>query len=162
MGSYTLSNTMPTPLRFSIARAVSKDSKIQKSLAFLPLRMLSTYSLFQGLDALKAKMLTPLEVSSLMYPMNSDGWCPHVCSNRLQSINCSPRRYSSACDRRLWNSSRMCGCVCLCACYLCIYVYLLKIKLRISDFQHFHRLAGHRLSAHILSLPNMVDEHVSK
>ena len=47
---------MPTPLRFSIARAVSKDSKIQKSLAFLLLRMLSTNSRFQGLDALKTKI----------------------------------------------------------------------------------------------------------
>ena len=66
---------MPTPLRFSIARAVSKDSKIQKSLAFLLLRMLRTNSRcrFQSLEALKTKMLTPLEVSSHMYCMNSDG-----------------------------------------------------------------------------------------
>ena len=64
---------MPTPLRFSIARAVSKDSKIQKSQAFLLLRMLSRNSRFQGLDALKTKMLTPLDVSSHMYRMNSDG-----------------------------------------------------------------------------------------
>ena len=34
-----------------------------------------------------------------------------------------------------------------------MYVYLLKTELRISDFQHFHWLAGHRLSVHIPALP---------
>ena len=43
-----------------------------------------------------------------------------------------------------------------------IYIYLLKTELRISHFQHFHWLAGHRLSAHIPALPNMVNEHSSK
>ena len=43
-----------------------------------------------------------------------------------------------------------------------IFIYLLKTELRISDFQHFHWLAGHRLSAHIPALPNMVNERVSK
>ena len=42
------------------------------------------------------------------------------------------------------------------------YRYLLKTELRISDFQHFHWLAGHRLSAHIPALPNMANERVSK
>ena len=32
-------------------------------------------------------------------------------------------------------------------------IHLLKTDLRISDFQHFHWLAGHRLSAHIHALP---------
>ena len=40
--------------------------------------------------------------------------------------------------------------------------HLLKTELRISHFQHFHWLAGHRLSAHIPALPNMVNERVSK
>ena len=38
---------------------------------------------------------------------------------------------------------------------------LLKTELRISDFQHFHWLAGYRLSVHIPAVPNMVKEHVS-
>ena len=43
-----------------------------------------------------------------------------------------------------------------------INIYLLKTELRISDLQHFYWLAGHRLSAHIPALPNMVNERVSK
>ena len=43
-----------------------------------------------------------------------------------------------------------------------IYMYLLKTELRILDFQHFHWLAGHRLSAHIPALPNMVNESINK
>ena len=39
---------------------------------------------------------------------------------------------------------------------------LLKPELQISHFQHFHWLTGHRLSAHIPALPNMVNEHSSK
>ena len=31
---------------------------------------------------------------------------------------------------------------------------LLKTELRTSDFQHFHWLAGHRLSVHIPAVPN--------
>ena len=42
------------------------------------------------------------------------------------------------------------------------YLILLKIELRILDFRHFHWLAGHRFSAHIPALPNMVNERVSK
>ena len=34
-----------------------------------------------------------------------------------------------------------------------IIVNYKKLNLRISDFQHFHRLAGHRLSVHILAPP---------
>ena len=41
------------------------------------------------------------------------------------------------------------------------YQVLLKTELRISDFQHFHWLAGHRLSVHIPAVPNMVKERVS-
>ena len=41
-------------------------------------------------------------------------------------------------------------------------IYLLKAELQISDFQHFNWLAGHRLSAHIPALPNMVNELISK
>ena len=41
------------------------------------------------------------------------------------------------------------------------YIPLWKTELRISDFQHFHWLAGHRLSVHIPAVPNMVKEHVS-
>ena len=38
---------------------------------------------------------------------------------------------------------------------------ILKTELWISDFQHFHRLAGHRLSVHsIPAVPNMVKERV--
>ena len=43
-----------------------------------------------------------------------------------------------------------------------IYIYILKTELRILDFQHFHWLAGHRLSAHIPALPNMVNESINK
>ena len=43
-----------------------------------------------------------------------------------------------------------------------IYIYLLKTELRILDFQHFHWLAGHWLSAHIPALPNMVNESINK
>ena len=43
-----------------------------------------------------------------------------------------------------------------------IYIYLLKTELRMLDFQHFHWLAGHRLSAHIPALPNMVNESIKK
>ena len=39
---------------------------------------------------------------------------------------------------------------------------LLKTELGILDFQHFHWLAGHRLSAHIPALPNMVNESINK
>ena len=46
--------------------------------------------------------------------------------------------------------------------YLYIFIYLLKTELRILDFQHFHWLAGHRLSAHIPALPNMVNESINK
>ena len=46
--------------------------------------------------------------------------------------------------------------------YVCMYVYILKTELRILDFQHFHWLAGHRLSAHIPALPNMVNESINK
>ena len=48
--------------------------------------------------------------------------------------------------------------------YVCIhmYIYFLKTELQISDFQHFHWLAGHKLSAHIPALPNMANERVSK
>ena len=42
------------------------------------------------------------------------------------------------------------------------YSKLLKTELRILDFQHFHWLAGHRLSAHIPALPNMVNESIKK
>ena len=41
------------------------------------------------------------------------------------------------------------------------YYILLKTELRKSDFQHFHWLAGHRLSVHIPAVPNMVKERVS-
>ena len=47
-------------------------------------------------------------------------------------------------------------------CKLYIYIYLLKTELRILDFQHFHWLAGHRLSAHIPALRNMVNESINK
>ena len=43
-----------------------------------------------------------------------------------------------------------------------VYIFLLKTELRILDFQHFHWLAGHRLSAHIPALPNMVNESITK
>ena len=43
-----------------------------------------------------------------------------------------------------------------------LYITLLKTELRILDFQHFHWLAGHRLSAHIPALPNMVNESIKK
>ena len=43
-----------------------------------------------------------------------------------------------------------------------VYIYLLKTELWILDFQHFHWLAGHRLSAHIPALPNMVNESINK
>ena len=43
-----------------------------------------------------------------------------------------------------------------------IYIYILKTELRILDFQHFYWLAGHKLSAHIPALPNMVNECISK
>ena len=46
--------------------------------------------------------------------------------------------------------------------YLLVCLYYLKIELRISEFQHFHWLAGHRLSAHIPALTNMVNELISK
>ena len=36
--------------------------------------------------------------------------------------------------------------------------YLLKRELPISDFQHFHWLTRHRLSVHIIDVPNMVKE----
>ena len=45
---------------------------------------------------------------------------------------------------------------------LYIYIYLLKTELLILDFQHFHWLAGYRLSAHIPALPNMVNESINK
>ena len=45
---------------------------------------------------------------------------------------------------------------------VCIYIYILKTDLQIVDFQHFHWLAGHRLSAHIPALPNMVNESINK
>ena len=45
---------------------------------------------------------------------------------------------------------------------IAVYIYLLKTELWISDFQHFHWLARHRLSAHMPALPNMVNEHTSK
>ena len=41
------------------------------------------------------------------------------------------------------------------------YVLLLKTELRMSDLQHFHWLAGHRISVHIPAIPNMVKERVS-
>ena len=43
-----------------------------------------------------------------------------------------------------------------------LYIYLLKTELRISDFRHFHWLAGHRLSAHIPALPNMVNKSINE
>ena len=43
-----------------------------------------------------------------------------------------------------------------------VYIYLLKTELGILDFQHFHWLAGHRLSAHIPALPNMVNESIKE
>ena len=46
--------------------------------------------------------------------------------------------------------------------YRLVYIYLLKTEQRILDFQHFHCLAGHRLSAHIPALPNMVNERINK
>ena len=39
---------------------------------------------------------------------------------------------------------------------------LLNLKHHITPDQHFHWLAGHRLSAHIPAIPNMVNEHISK
>ena len=42
------------------------------------------------------------------------------------------------------------------------WLFLLKTELLILDFQHFHWLAGHRLSAHIPALPNMVSERINK
>ena len=42
------------------------------------------------------------------------------------------------------------------------HIYILKTELRILDFQHFHWLVGHRLSAHIPALPNMVNESINK
>ena len=45
--------------------------------------------------------------------------------------------------------------------YVCMYTFI-KTELRILDFQHFHWLAGHRLSAHIPALPNMVNESINK
>ena len=53
----------------------------------------------------------------------------------------------------------LCMYVCM---YIYIFIYLLKTELRILDFQHFHWLAGHRLSAHIAALPNMVNESINK
>ena len=38
---------------------------------------------------------------------------------------------------------------------------LLKPELRISEFQHFHWLTGHRLSVHIPAVPNMVKDPAS-
>ena len=49
----------------------------------------------------------------------------------------------------------------MCVC-VCVYIYILKTDLQIVDFQHFHWLAGHRLSAHIPALPNMVNESINK
>ena len=43
-----------------------------------------------------------------------------------------------------------------------LYIYLLKTELRISDSRHFHWLAGHRLSAHIPALPNMVNKSINE
>ena len=40
-------------------------------------------------------------------------------------------------------------------------LHLLKTELRISDFQHFHWLVGHRLPVHLPAVPNMVKERVS-
>ena len=45
--------------------------------------------------------------------------------------------------------------------HMCIYIFI-KTELRILDFQHFHWLAGLRLSAHIPALPNMVNESIKK
>ena len=42
------------------------------------------------------------------------------------------------------------------------YIYIYKTELRILDFQLFHSLAGHRLSAHIPALWNMVNESKNK
>ena len=61
---------------------------------------------------------------------------------------------------------RDCSTLSLQRCFVCvyiyIYIYILKTELRISDFQRFYWLAGHRLSAHIPALPNMVNERISK
>ena len=38
---------------------------------------------------------------------------------------------------------------------------LLKSELRILEFQHFHWLAGHKLSVDIPAVPNMVKECIS-
>ena len=46
--------------------------------------------------------------------------------------------------------------------YIYLFIYLLKTELPILDFQHFHWLAGHRLSAHIPAPPNMVDESINE
>ena len=40
-------------------------------------------------------------------------------------------------------------------------IHLLKTELRISGFQHFHWLAGYRLSVHITAVPNMGNERVN-
>ena len=45
--------------------------------------------------------------------------------------------------------------------YIYILLLLLKTELRISDFQHFHWLAGQRLSVHTLAVPNVVKERIS-
>ena len=51
--------------------------------------------------------------------------------------------------------------VCLISSHSKVSTYLLKTELRISDFEHFHWLTGHRLSVHIPAVPNMVKESVS-
>ena len=47
-------------------------------------------------------------------------------------------------------------------CRSCVSSLLLKTELSISDLQHFHSLAGHRLPVHLPAVPNTVKECVSK
>ena len=68
-----------------------------------------------------------------------------MCFNLVCMENCS--------DEKNWNF--------LFTFVISVYILLLKTELRTSDFKHFHWLAGHRLSVHIHTVPNMVKEHVS-
>ena len=40
-------------------------------------------------------------------------------------------------------------------------MFIKNLNLRVLDLQHFHWLAGHRLSVHIPAVPNMFKERVS-
>ena len=52
-------------------------------------------------------------------------------------------------------------CVCVYIYNIYIFIYLLKTALLISDFLHFHWLAGHGLSVHIPAVPIIVKECIN-